>query len=261
MITLITRTQRLIQAGFTLVEMAIVLLIVTLLLGGLVPSISSQVDQRHTNETRKQMDEIQQALIGFALINGRLPCPADGTTPTGGTNSAGIPAGQEYKTSGSPPYTCAVVVGNNAVGVLPWATLGLNETDSWGWRFTYQVTANWADSTDGTGTANCNVTTGVSFQMCSSQNLNILTTTVAGTSLTPNGTPGVVVSHGKNGYGAYTSKGGPRLPTGPDADETENSNGDVNFVYKQATPTFDDLVTWISPNVLINRMVAAGRLP
>jgi prepilin-type N-terminal cleavage/methylation domain-containing protein len=248
------------QTGFTLVEMAIVLLIVTLLLGGLVPTLSSQVDQRHTNDTRKQMDEIQQALLGFALINGRLPCPADGTTPTGGTNSAGVPAGQEYKTSVTSPFTCAVVVGNNAVGVLPWAALGLNETDSWGWRFTYQVTANWADSTDGTGAATCNVTTGVSFQMCSSPNLNILTT-VAGTSLTPNGTPGVVVSHGKNGYGAYTPKGGPRLPTGSDADETENSNGDVNFVYKQATPTFDDLVTWISPNVLINRMVAAGRLP
>jgi hypothetical protein len=51
------------------------------------------------------------------------------------------------------------------------------------------------------------------------------------------------------------------LATGPDADETDNSNGNVNFVSKQMTPTFDDLVVWISPNVLFNRMVAAGKLP
>jgi hypothetical protein len=51
------------------------------------------------------------------------------------------------------------------------------------------------------------------------------------------------------------------LGASPDADEADNSDGDVSFVYKSTTPTFDDLVVWISPNVLINRMVAAGRLP
>ena len=66
--------------GFTLVEMAIVMLIVALLLGGLVPTLSSQVDQRHASETSKQLDEIQQALIGYAIIYGRLPCPASDTS-------------------------------------------------------------------------------------------------------------------------------------------------------------------------------------
>jgi hypothetical protein len=33
------------------------------------------------------------------------------------------------------------------------------------------------------------------------------------------------------------------------------------FVSHNPTPTFDDLVIWISPNVLINRMVSAGKLP
>ena len=250
--------------GFTLIEMAVVLMIVGLLLGGLLVPLSAQMEQRNVTETRKQLDDIQQALIGFAIINGRLPCPADGTTPTGGTNAALVPAGQEYKnpTVGS-PYSCANVVGNNVVGVLPWATLGVNETDAWGRRYTYQVTATWADSTDGalpTIAPGCNVTIGVSFQLCSSPNQNILTT-VGGTSLTPNSVPAVVVSHGKNGYGAYTPNGGPPLGAGPDNDETENSNGNLTFVSKSPTPTFDDLVVWISPNILLNRMVAAGKLP
>jgi prepilin-type N-terminal cleavage/methylation domain-containing protein len=243
-------------AGFTLVEMAIVLLIVALLLGGMLVPLSAQMEQRNISETRKTLDEIQQALIGFAVINGRLPCPADGTTPTGGTNAALVPAGQEYKnpTVGS-PYTCA-----NLVGVLTWATLGVNETDAWGRRYTYQVKANWSDSTDGTGAGGCEVTPGVSFQLWSSANLNILAT-VGGTGLTSNLVPAVIVSHGKNGYGAYTPNGGPRLGASPDADEADNSDGDVSFVYKPTTPTFDDLVVWISPNVLLNRMVAAGKLP
>lgn len=53
--------------GFTLVEMAIVLLIVTLLLTGLVPTISSQIEQRQRNETRKQLDDIRDALLGFVV--------------------------------------------------------------------------------------------------------------------------------------------------------------------------------------------------
>ena len=240
-------------AGFTLIEMAMVLLIVGLLLGGLLVPLSAQMEQRNISETRKILDEIQQALIGFAIINGRLPCPADGTIPTGQPN-----AGQEATVPG-PPKVCTSVVGNNAVGVLPWATLGVNETDAWGRRYTYQVTANWADSTDGTGAA-CNIPFGVSFQLCSSANLNIRAT-VGGTSLTSNLVPAVIVSHGKNGYGAYTQNGGARLGASPDADEVDNSDDTVNFIYKTTTPTFDDLVVWISPNVLLNRMVAAGKLP
>ena len=60
-----------IQVGFTLVEMAIVLVIVSLLLTGLVPTISSQIDQRQRNETRKQLDDIRDALLGFAITYGR----------------------------------------------------------------------------------------------------------------------------------------------------------------------------------------------
>ena len=35
----------------------------------------------------------------------------------------------------------------------------------------------------------------------------------------------------------------------------------ANLVSKTPTPTFDDLVTWISPYLLYNRTISAGRLP
>ncbi|HEX5344767.1 MAG TPA: type II secretion system protein, partial [Duganella sp.] len=39
------------QAGFTLVEIAIVLLIVGLMIGGLIAPLSSQIEQRHVSDT------------------------------------------------------------------------------------------------------------------------------------------------------------------------------------------------------------------
>jgi len=249
-------------SGFTLIEMAMVLMIVGLLLGGLLVPLSAQMDQRNVSDTRKQLDEIQQALIGFAIINGRLPCPADPTTPTGSTNAAGVSAGSEYKTTTS-PYICANAnLSNNASwGVLPWATLGVNETDAWGRRFTYRVTTIFADTIGTTfGCPPTVIPTQSSFALCSNGNLTVLSAATGGSNIATY-IPAVVVSHGKNGYGAYTPNGGPPLSTSPDADEADNSDPDVNFASKAPTPTFDDLVVWISPNILFNRMVTAGKLP
>jgi prepilin-type N-terminal cleavage/methylation domain-containing protein len=234
------------HAGFSLVEIAIVLAIVALLMAGLLPTLSSQVEQRHISDTRKQLDNIQQALLGYAVINGRLPCPADGTVASG---QAG--AGLEATTGSGSAMTCAY-----AGGVLPWATLGLDETDAWGRRFSYRVTTAFADGADGAG-GSCPVTSGVSFQLCSVGNLNVLAAAGGGT--IAGNVPAIVVSHGINGYGAYTPAG--RQLSGASGDEGENADANNTFVSHDFTPTFDDLVTWISPNVLMNRMVAAGKLP
>ncbi len=230
------------QPGFTIIEMAVVLLIVALLLGGLLPSITNQIEQRQVNETRKQMDEIKDALVGFAIINGRLPCPADGTAASG----------SERITGSGVSATCTL-----AKGVLPWATLGTNETDAWGRRFTYRVSANFADGADGTG-ASCSITASVSFQLCSNASLNVLAT--AGGATVAANVPVVVVSHSKNGLGAHPSGGGATIGS-PATDELENADDNNTFVSKTPTPSFDDLVIWISPNILFNRMVAAGKLP
>lgn len=232
------------HAGFSLVEIAIVLAIVALLMAGLLPTISGQVERQHISDTRKQLDEIQQALLGFAIINGRLPCPADGTIASG---QAG--AGQETA-------TCSTSA--SAGGVLPWATLGVGETDAWGRRFTYRVDPNFADAIGTTfGCSPSVAPTQSSFALCSTGNLNVLASS-GGTNIASN-VPAVIISHGTNGYGAYTPTG--QHLAGGSTDETENADNDNTFVSHDFTPTFDDLVVWISPNILLNRMVTAGKLP
>lgn len=218
------------QAGFSLVEMAIVLLIVALLLSGLLPTLSSQIEQQHRGETRKQMDEIMQALLGYSASQQppRLPCPAQPAIATGSAN-AGV-------------SDCSITT-----GVVPWVTLGASETDAWGRRFTYSV----ASSVAGTFTT--------SFTLASTGNLNVKNQTGAAGSNIAENVPAVIISHGKNGYRAYLPNG-TQLSASTDSDETNNANG-TPFVSHDLTPAFDDLVIWLSPNTLFNRMVAAGKLP
>lgn len=255
--------------GFTLVEIAMVLMIIGLLLGGLIPTLSAQMESQRINETRKQMDEIQQALIGYAMVNGRLPCPAEASLATGLTN-----AGKEALTGN----TCACVAssgntvadnsaiactGTTVTGVLPWVTLGIKETDAWERRYTYRVTKRFADQI-AAGTTDCSpaLTTppaASSFALCSPGVPYVLSADSGGTNVATD-VPALFLSHGKNGAGAYISNG-TQLTVSTGADEEENSDNDTKFVSHTPTPTFDDLLAWIAPGILFNRMVAAGKLP
>ena len=258
------------QRGFTLAELAVVLVIVGLLLGGMMVPLSAQYDSRYINDTQKTLNDIRDALLGFAAANGRLPCPARATAVPGDADAGLEPS--------------PIIAGGcaHAAGVLPWATLGVPETDAWGNRFTYRVTPDFArvangqntySSTAGTCTTNNNPPTNppinpqfAAFALCSQGDMTILNT-VGGNNISIN-IPAVVISHGKNGNGAFTTQG-TRLPIGGDADELDNqlnnaagtATANTNFVSKTPTPTFDDSVIWVSSNVLFNRMIAAGKLP
>lgn len=221
--------------GFTLVELAVALAIVGLLLGMLIVPLNTQVDQQRISDTQKQLNLITEAILGFAVANGRLPCPA-----TPGTANTAAGAGSENK----PGTTCTL-----SDGVLPWAALGLPETDAWGRRFTYRVTTAMADDPTGGLQASFTLTDNGGMTIKSSAGGVTIASNIAA----------VVVSHGKNGLGAYQTTG--VQIAGAAGDELENANADANFVSKIPDPAFDDLVAWVSPNVLKSRMVAANRLP
>lgn len=236
--------------GFSLIEMAMVLTIVGLLLGGLLAPLIAQMEQRRISETQKALEEIKEALIAYAVVNGQLPCPSVPTVATGQA-TAGI--------ARTPPCT-----NSNSTGALPWATLGVSETDAWGNRYSYRVSADFADAIGSATYGGCTPTPApaqASFALCSSGNLDALTSATAGTKVAIS-VAAVIISHGRNGAGAYTRQG-LQLPLGNNADEQENSNGSSNNIYVSHTPTpdFDDQLTWISTSILVSRMVVAGKLP
>lgn len=227
------------QHGFTLVEIAIVLLIVGLLIGGMIAPLSAQLDQKKTTDTRLAMDEAREALFGFALRNGYLPCPAISASN-----------GLEDRTGSA----C-----NKRYGLLPWATLGVGRLDGWNRVLGYTVTPAFSDSV-------------VLFTLKTPRDITIATRDASGR-LQPltesNDIPAALISFGKNGYGAYSDQNIRLADIGAGNDDeklnlqqgTALISRDPSDDVRASGGTYDDIVLWMSPNILYNRMVAAQRLP
>lgn len=231
------------KSGFTLVELAVVIVVLGLLLALLIGMSSSLVSQQRMQTTRTRLAAVDTALALYVSINKRLPCPADGRV---GASTGGA----EYSTGTGSARACT---GDQQHGVVPWSALGLAAAeveDGWGGRFTYRVgpglvvdsgmdftscdpagtstTVNAAAPwciTAGTGAGQCNAgalasCTPPAIALRSSVIKGVVVQNRAGTNLMdPRGSAGtcaaeistgaayVVVSHGAEGGGAYGSEG------------------------------------------------------
>ncbi|MEO8165234.1 MAG: prepilin-type N-terminal cleavage/methylation domain-containing protein [Betaproteobacteria bacterium] len=237
--------------GFSLIELAVVLLVIALLLGSILVPLGAQVERRQYTETEKELEQVKEALIGFALSNDYLPCPAK--TAADGT---------EDRISGG--TTCTLVSGSpKRIGFLPWVTLGVKPADSWSNLYRYSVSPNFTNSAASS-----------LFTLTSTRDILIQTRNTAGTPTylsNVNEIPAVILSHGKNGFGATSDIGIARATpaTWSNAlDEFDNANDATSFWSRTRSDNagatggvFDDIVVWIPPSILFSRMVAAGRLP
>ena len=85
------------QRGFTLVELAISMVILGLVLTGFALALSQQVQQRQLTDTRTALQQANDAIVAFVVANGRLPCPAvvgsNGQESMTGVGQCTAPAG------------------------------------------------------------------------------------------------------------------------------------------------------------------------
>ena len=237
--------------GFTLVEMAIVLVIFGFVLGALFLPLQAQREQVFQAQTEATLENAKRALVGFAQQQGRLPCPA-----TAASNGAELPLGGGACTQ--------------QVGFLPAATLGVEPTDAqgfaldgWNNRIAYAVAqvntpggAATPDFTTPGEMANVGIATlKPDIRVCA-------TSTAANCTATINLINNSVLAIYSLGATGSQPIGG--------VDETENLNAvaSVDIVYVSHDVTvvsapngeFDHIVTWISPYVLYNAMIQAGQL-
>lgn len=217
------------STGFTLVELAVVMLIIVVLLGGLLVPLSAQMDARKGAEAQRALGEIRDALLGFAVAHGRLPCPSTENDP----NNVNY---------GVEEASCSTSL--TVEGYLPWKTLGVSEIDPWGIQRTSAAqprTGAWRYRVDR------NFATAFTLAATFSDNLRIADN--AGNDLTSSSERAVAI---------VFSTGPNTTPDGQNA-----SFEPTNPIYQagEQTPTFDDILIWIGRPVLFNRMVAAGRLP
>ena len=265
------------QKGFSLVELAIVLVIIGLLLTVALKAGISQIQSTRIATTKQKQDIIKLALMNFISSNNRLPCPAiAGLAPN--TAGYGIEALNKGVCTGTFNADGSVVIGaatgTVVTGIVPWGSLALsdeNATDGFYNRFTYQVAVAATNTTSTTNrVAGLNTISGLKGAISiHSGTPTVLGAPIAGNQTNfcvPVGTCSavlVIVSHGSNGFGAYNANGGQnQLPTG--ADELENTNKDSKFVIKDfsdnpANP-YDDMVFALTASDLLTPLTNHGSI-
>lgn len=212
------------HAGFTLAEIAIVLVILAILASALLIPLGGQIEARQRAEAEAALKDIRAALIGFAILNKRLPCPTIVVSPT-------MPGyGEESIDSAS--NTCAAGDGE---AVLPWRTLGITPLDPWNQHWRYRPDRRFSDP-------------------------NKTPVTIAHTvldDLTVQDHGGVpLTAIGKTAVALVYSLGANRTADGQNA----SYEAGAHAVYEAGEPTttYDDMVMWFGPPLLIARMAEAG---
>ncbi len=212
-------------------------------------------ERARTAETTLVLSQAREALYGFALVNGRLPRPA-----ISGTNGVENPA--------------ACPSDALCTGTLPWVTLGVTKLDSWGKALGYSVSGNFSQpglalTTVPTRTVRTRNAAGALVFVKGSAGA-CLAVVANAADVATDCAAAVLFSYGKSNFGitdAGAVQGNLSGPPATNLDEVTNSSPTLTFVQRAANEDpaapggeFDDVVTWLSANVLFDRMVKAGRL-
>lgn len=241
------------EQGFTIVEIAVALVIVGLLLAGLLGPLSTRVEQAQRQKTTELSEEVKEALLGFVAIHGYLPCPTTEQDPN--NSNYGLAA------TSCPPASLT----DDAI--LPWATLGVSPTDAWGrprtqasdpwagyWR--YRVDRNFANPA-------------LPITLCTpfSQSDALEVEDPRGHLMTASGLPAPSICPpppppvpGERPVAIIYSAAKDADLDGKDEDG-QNVTYNSRYTAGDYSAGFDDMVIWIGRPLLFNRMIASGQLP
>ncbi|MBY0508623.1 MAG: type II secretion system GspH family protein [Rhodospirillaceae bacterium] len=243
------------SGGFTLIEMAIVLVVMGLAVSGIVTVGASIGTSAKYGETQRIMAKVQDALRVYVTQHGCLPCPALGSEdPT----ASGTLAGLSRDTVGSYVTATTFCTSNTCLtnnGVVPYKTLGIGPQeylDAWDSMFTYRIGAGLAADNAMVRTPPSTFPAG-DITVVNARSTAILVTTEAAY---------VLVSHGGDGAFAFRQTGSQRPDvygqTGSAGGQDENRDGDATFAQgdEDALATvahFDDLVVFETAPLMIFR--------
>ena len=222
------------MSGFSLLEVSMVLLIMGLLLGSVVQPFGAQLLDRQRAQTRSQLYDIRDAVVGYIVANHRMPCPLNSTI----SSEQGCSSHHGFV----PADTLGIEGSINEQGAL---------LDSWGQPIFYSVT-----DTDSDGDGLADFTTVQGMQNAGMQELSpdfeICSAAAGCGRLRANQVPLVLVSSGSRVADLST-------------DELENTDLDNRFVSRDIDQSgdaqFDDIVVWLSESVLYAQLIQARVLP
>jgi type II secretory pathway pseudopilin PulG len=224
-------------SAFTLIEIAIALIVMGTLTGLLIPLVTTsyRLTQQRTTETHKE--QIFSALAAYVLRHFLLPAPADSSS------------GEAIENCRNDYSRC--------MGYVPYKTLGLPEKvakDGYGRWFTYAVQpalVNRSENKRGTQHTFCTAFAN-EIQLRSVRTREIVNPEPFNNSQNQpdyyTSIALVLISHGAPGRGALTDSGDRTPATG---DEAINIHQDLNF-FEGKTPEFDHQVYWLNRDQLMS---------
>lgn len=272
------------QSGFSLIELSVVLVIVGLLIGGGIVALDATQLQARRSDQKRQMAVVREALYGFAMAEGRLPCPDTSYPPDGSEDIRDLIPGDSFDCPVGDPDDDDDCECDGNWGAVPWVDLGVEPRDAWGYWLRYRIYRNGTGSGD-LSFADPDADSGSPAFRLDEDNDGDPMLSVEGDIDPSTGdredmvtsAPAVVVSYGPQGRQLWQSNQFVCVSAGVDGfseDENENCDDNNTFVaagYRTSDAgtdpanagegRFDDMVIWLSTPILKARMVDAGRLP
>ena len=207
-------------AGFTLLELSIVLVVIALITAMGMSAGTTVIESSRIASTNNRLKAIDDALVAYRFANNRLPCPADGlqvaSSATFGMEAglAGVCATANYNYDVGSNYS-STTGGNKVVeGVVPVRALNLPDEfmfDGWGRRIGYAATLVMTNSNaflDYGNVGNCGL-------------LNVYATGGATRSTTADY---VLISYGANGHGGYNNNNPVTVVNASSTNSDEHTN-------------------------------------
>ncbi len=258
------------RRGFTLVELAIVLLVLGILARSALQPLTVGIDHRNYRTANAQLEEVRQQVIGHVVARGVLPCPLQASDNLMQSHVGPAPSGLLNSTQELSNYRVDVMPQQSrdcheSHGLVPAAILGLLGAidvngallDPWGYPYQFAVSLD-----DNAEHGNRDVSDWMQVGEAARVGLPELAASISICTRSVQGScPARNVRANQIAFVVW-SQGKDRSDRG---DQKENQDGDSVFVLRERSEVndnaFDDQLSWGSAADVMYWMLRAGWLP
>jgi prepilin-type N-terminal cleavage/methylation domain-containing protein len=247
------------KTAFSLIELAIVVTIISILVAGALATMTSSANNAKIKITNDRIQTIYKAFGNYLLVNKALPCPAVITSIKTSSANYGGGSGEINTTVGANCIMTGVYNSDGGIlayGMVPVRVLGLSDDfaeDGFGSKFAYIVEK--ASTAGDTSPFSTNGSTILTIKEKPDSSLQTIVTNAVF----------AIVSYGPNKSGAFPANSASSITRSSDADEMENDTNsgvydEILVTYSGGSSIFDDIVFYKTRNALLQDFDALSLL-